>query len=54
MYTLGKVRYNGGRKFPFELASDVPRTIKKSLEAINMHKIPGGKGLAISSFDMEH
>ena len=54
MYPLSKVHYNNDHKFPFELVCDVPRIIKKSLEAINMRKIPGGNGnIDLSSFDME-
>ena len=53
MYPLNKVRYNHDRKLPFELLCDVPRTIKKSLEAMNMRRIPGNSKLDLSSFDME-
>ena len=38
---MNKVRYPGDEKFPFELLVDVPRTVKKSLEALNMKKIYG-------------
>jgi len=41
MYPINKVRYNNDNKFPFELLSDVPRTIKVALKALNMHKMPG-------------
>lgn len=44
MFPLNKVRYRGDDKFPFELLCDVPRTIKKSLEALNMSKVAGGDG----------
>lgn len=39
MYPLTKVRYTKDEKFPFELLCDVPRTVKKSLEALNMSQI---------------
>ena len=39
VYPLKKVRYNDDFKFPFELLSDVPRTLKKSIEAMKMNKV---------------
>jgi len=44
MYPLNKVIYRDDLKLPFELLCDVPRTIKKSLEALNMSKILGESG----------
>ena len=39
MYPLNKVRYNNDEMFPFELLCDVPRSVKKALEAINLSTI---------------
>ena len=39
VYPLKKVRYNDDFKFPFELLRDVPRTLKKSIEAMKMKKV---------------
>ena len=39
MYPLNKVRYNNDEVFPFELLCDVPRSVKKALEAINLSTI---------------
>ena len=39
VYPLNKVRYKDDFKFPFELLCDVPRTLRKSIEAMKMKKV---------------
>lgn len=41
IFTLNKVKYRNDDTFPFELLCDVPRTVKKALEALNMSKVAG-------------